>query len=112
MGALNNALSDPKTMAQVNSLLSSLSEGEGQSGKASAGSGSAPAAVTPDMVKVTQLMSLLGQSSDDEGIALITALRPLLKPETRPKADRVIKLMRVMNAYPLLRESGILDEIF
>jgi hypothetical protein len=37
----------------------------------------------------------------------MTALRPLLKEETRNKLDRVIKIYRLMNIYPALKESGL-----
>ncbi len=117
MNTLNDALSDPATMQQVNSLLASLSAGSGN-GDSMAGKlpgstqGSVPAP-PGDMDKIVKLMSILDRNDPDDGsIGLITALKPLLKPETRPKADRVIKLMRLMNAYPLLRDSGILDDLF
>jgi hypothetical protein len=37
----------------------------------------------------------------------MTALRPLLKEETRAKLDKVIKLYRLMNIYPALKQSSI-----
>lgn len=132
MSTLSEALSDPQTMQQVNSLLSSLS---GDSGN-SAGAGAlplnnspkeiaaqAPAALSsgqPErqqsgagMDKLVKLFGIMQQSGSDDGsVGLIMALKPLLKPETRPKADRVIKLMRLMSAYPLIKDSGVLDDLF
>ena len=129
MSALNEALSDPQTMQQVNSLLASLSaenggSGGGQTPAPGALAGllgtqqdkpqpAAPPAIPGDMDKIVKLMGILQQNSSDDGsVGLILALKPLLKPESRPKADRVIKLMRLMNAYPLIRDSGLLDDIF
>ncbi len=121
MNALNEALSDPQTMQQVNSLLTQLSAGgdsqpasEPLKGLLNGGAGTpAPPALPGDMDKIVKLMGILQQNGSDDGsIGLIMALKPLLKPETRPKADRVIKLMRLMNAYPLLRDSGMLDDLF
>ncbi len=119
MNTLNEALSDPQTMQQVNSLLASLSAGGGDKGSDTGdifpggGAAAAPPAVPKDMDKIVKLMGILNQNGQDDGsIGLILALKPLLKPETRPKADRVIKLMRLMNAYPLLRDSGMLDDLF
>ncbi len=117
MNTLNEALSDPQTMQQVNSLLASLSAGGNDKPPNAADmisdGGSTPPAVSGDMDRIVKLMGILQQNGRDDGsIGLIMALKPLLKPETRPKADRVIKLMRLMNAYPLLRDSGMLDDLF
>lgn len=143
MSALNQALSDPATMQQVNSLISSLSQPDGneqpvtgtpvQASAADSLNGiqallggqnstdphsddrilSAAPAMPPEMDKIVKLMGILQQNNSDNGsIGLILALKPLLKPETQPKADRVIKLLRLMNAYPLIRDSGLLSDIF
>ncbi|SFD06771.1 hypothetical protein [Ruminococcus albus] len=61
-----------------------------------------------DTVKLMQLGQILQTASqDDDHIRLMSALRPLLKEETRVKLDRVIKIYRIMNIYPALKESGL-----
>lgn len=107
MSALNNALSDPETMDKVSQMLSSL-------GSAPSGSPEPepPSPDLPDMTQLMQLTTVLNKSSEnDPYIALIKAMRPLLRPETRPKADRAIKLLRLMAAYPIIRDSGLLEII-
>ena len=105
MNALSQAMSDPATAAQVNDLISALSGG-GQAGP------SAPPpspAADPDVAKLMKIGTAVMQSGqNDPNIALITALRPLLKEETRLKADRVVKIFRLLSAYPLLKDSGLL----
>ena len=102
MGMLQNALSDPETAGKLNGLISSLGAGESSS--------SAPEQNSPDMAKLMQLGSMLQQSgSNDSNVALLMALRPLLKEETQLKLDRVIKVFRLMSAYPMLKESGLLE---
>lgn len=132
MSTLSEALSDPQTMQQVNSLLSSLSGDSGKTSDAGAlplndtqdtvlpQSAVSPPSVQPEretggvgMDKLVKLFGIMQQGGSDDGsVGLILALKPLLKPETRPKADRVIKLMRLMSAYPLIKDSGVLDDLF
>ena len=106
MNALSQAMSDPATAAQVNGLLSALS---GNKGEQQAPAGASPdMSGSEDMAKLMQIGTAVMQSGrNDPNIALITALRPLLKEETQLKADRAVKILRIMSAYPLLRDSGI-----
>lgn len=107
MNALSQAMSDPATAAQVNGLISALS-GTGQAGSPPPPD-QPPPAPDPDMAKLMQIGTAVMQSGqNDPNIALITALRPLLKEETRLKADRLVKIFRLLSAYPLLKDSGLL----
>jgi uncharacterized membrane protein len=107
MQALSQAMSDPATAAQVNGLISALSGSDRQeSGSAAA---AAPAVQDPDISKLMSVGTAIMQSGqNDPNIALIMALKPLLKEETRYKADRVMKIFRLLSAYPMLKDSGII----
>lgn len=111
MNALSQAMSDPATAAQVNGLISALTGG-GQAGEdASHGQETRqPGQPTDaDMAKLMKIGTAVMQSGqNDPNIALIMALRPLLKEETRAKADRVVKIFRLLAAYPLIKDSGLL----
>ena len=114
MNALSQAMSDPATAAQVNGLISALTGDKGSGGTPQAGVGTGAETVTAeqesgaDMAKLMQIGTAVMQGGrNDPNIALITALKPLLKEETQHKADRVVKILRIMSAYPLLRDSGI-----
>jgi hypothetical protein len=105
MNALSQAMSDPATAAQVNGLISALSGG-GQATEQSPQT--APPADT-DMAKLMKIGTAMMQGGqNDPNIALILALKPLLKEETRMKADRIVKIFRLLSAYPLLKESGLI----
>ena len=112
MNALSQAMSDPATAAQVNGLISALTGDKGSGGTPQAAN-SADNVPTEqesgaDMAKLMQIGTAVMQGGqNDPNIALITALKPLLKEETQHKADRVVKILRIMSAYPLLRDSGI-----
>lgn len=103
MGMLKEALNDPDTADKLNGLIASLGGGQSES---------AQQADMPDMTKLMQIGSMIQQSgSGDSSVALLVALRPLLKEETQVKLDRVIKIFRLMSAYPMLRDSGLLELI-
>ena len=48
-------------------------------------------------------------SHDDERTALIKALKPLLSESRQQKADEVIKILRIIQLIPLLKNSGLLN---
>ena len=48
-------------------------------------------------------------SQDDERTALIKALKPMLSEEKQQKADEAIKILKLINLIPLLRDSGLLS---
>ena len=56
----------------------------------------------------------LGQafSGDDERTALIKALKPMLSEPRQQKADEAIKILKLIQLLPLLRESGFLNGLF
>ena len=59
------------------------------------------------IMKMGELMSQMNRQ--DDSTRLLLALKPHLKPENRRKVDSAMKLMKIMNILPLLRDSGILD---
>lgn len=48
-------------------------------------------------------------SRDDDRTAFIKALRPLLSEPRQQKADEVIKILRLVQLVPLLKDSGLLN---
>lgn len=63
------------------------------------------------IMKLGEMLSSINKSSD-KNTQLLLALKPHLRPENRKKADNAIKLLKILNILPLLRESGILDGLF
>ena len=63
-----------------------------------------------DLEAIMRLGELMSQMNrQDDSSRLLLALKPHLKPENRRKVDSAMKLMKIMNILPLLRDSGILD---
>ncbi len=64
--------------------------------------------IDPEMLlKILDIASKMG--GNDANTALLTALRPLLKAENRPKLDRAATLMKLISIIPLLRDAGLLS---
>ena len=59
------------------------------------------------MAKIAGLLSAAGNTSDDE--KLLMALKPLLREENRGKVDTAMRLLKLIELLPLLKESGILS---
>ena len=60
-----------------------------------------------DFDTITKIASVLGRLSSqpkDPGCELLTALKPMLSPERRHKADEAIKMMRLISLLPLLKD--------
>ena len=60
-----------------------------------------------DFDTITKIASVLGKLSSqpkNPGCELLTALKPMLSPERRHKADEAIKMMRLISLLPLLKD--------
>lgn len=62
-----------------------------------------------DMGKLMKLQSIMqAANKPNKNVDLIMALKPLLKEENQVKADRLIKIFRLFEILPALKESGLL----
>ena len=56
------------------------------------------------ITKIASVLSKLSSQPRDPGCELLTALRPMLSPERRHKADEAIKMMQIISLLPLLKD--------
>ena len=104
MEKLRSVLDDKESMREIQELAAMLGGGQERSEQPPP-----PAGEMPDITKLMQLQGAMTQAGKgDKNIALLMALRPLLKEENQAKLDRVVKLFRLMALWPVLRESGLL----
>ncbi len=129
MTKLNEVLNDEESMKQIKELASMLgTDGSNSSdsepldiSKLLSVNDSADAEETPPKsenknplgnIDITKLMQLRGMmeknTKSDKNIALLLALKPLLKEEKQAKVDSMIKIFKLLAILPILRESGIL----
>ena len=123
-GSGNTNTDNSGGMGDLSSMLSSLMAGmggqsgqQGQTGQTVQQANAAaqpsppapPAGDMPDLARIMQIGSVISSSgANDKNIALLYALKPLLKEENQKKVDRLVKIFRLMAAYPLIKESGLL----
>ena len=117
---LNAILSSPETMEQISAIASSLSGGAKQSESGDAPPDNTPVQSGPDL---SGLGDLLGgmlerilplvreyQAGNDEKQALLNALKPFLRQESREKVDKAIRITRlsrvIRSSMSLFREDG------
>ncbi len=106
---LAELLNDPDTMERVRSMAENLL-GENNSPAPPA---SVPA--LPDMLpgeELGKIMSIIGRlksESNDSRTQLLTALKPHLSEPKREKVDTAIKILRLLELLPLIKDTGLLN---
>ena len=67
----------------------------------------------PMMTMLLRAAPLLASANqEDDATRLLAALRPLLGEARRKKLDEAVRILKLLHLLPLLRESGILQNIF
>lgn len=64
-----------------------------------------------DLMNVMSLVSKLNTNSDDSRTSLLSALKPHLSEPKRDKVDTAIKILRLLELLPILKESGVLGKL-
>lgn len=59
--------------------------------------------------KIVSVMSRLKSNRDDDRARLLLALKPHLSPPRREKVDTAVKLLKLIDLLPLLKDSGIFE---
>ena len=56
---------------------------------------------------VLKISNILKNAQEDDRARLLLALRPLLSPERQARVDKAVKLMKILQILPLLKETGL-----
>lgn len=102
---LDALLKSPDSLQQIAQMMATLSATDDPP--------SAPAppppSDTPDLSMLLKLAPLLSSlSAENEHTALLKALRPYLHGEREKRLDESMKLLRMLELLPLLKEGGLL----
>ncbi len=102
-GKLNSILSDSESMNRIREMAASIL-GEEQK--------SQPTDNAIDGVDISKIMGIIGKmksmgNSDRE--KLLLALRPHLKEERKQRLDNALKILKLIELAPLLKDSGIFN---
>ena len=66
---------------------------------------------TDELSGIMSVVSKLNQSQDDARTNLLAALKPHLSEPKRDKVDTAIKILRLLDLLPILKESGVLGKL-
>lgn len=105
---LAGILNDPESMERVRKMAESILGEEPEPQQASP-LGDIGSMLGSDELKT--IMSLIGKfnsSGNDPRAQLLSALKPHLSEPRREKVDTAIKLLKIIELLPLIKESGLL----
>ncbi len=114
LGSLGNAApAPPAGPTGGGSGLGALSSLGSLLGGSGASSGANNSGMNGDLlsmaVKMGPILGALRQ--EDDSTRLLRALRPMLRPARQKKLDEALKLLQLLRALPLLKQSGILGSL-
>lgn len=105
---LAQILNDPQSMDKIKKMTESLL-GNDQKPSVSALSKINDMPDANEMQKIIGIMTRLKAESNDSRALLLKALKPNLSPKRQEKVDTAIKLLKIIELLPLLKDSGILN---
>lgn len=106
---LAELLNDPESLNRVRQMAENLL-GNADSG---ADAQPAPREETTELLGGDELKSIMSvishlkSSENDSRVQLITALKPHLSEARQQRADSAIKLLRLLELWPYIKESGL-----
>ncbi len=109
---LEEILNDPESMKKVRimaeSLLGEDSEDSKNNNKSESHNSTSPSDFA-DMGQIMNIIKAMDTTGNDNRTKLLLALKPHLSGKRRAKVDSAIKLLKLIEMLPLLKETGILD---
>lgn len=105
---LAEILNDPEAMSRVKNMAENILGGNNSEEKSSPldTNGLLNAG---EMAGLISIVSRLKNSSDNPRSQLLNALKPHLSEPRREKVDTAIKILKIIEILPLMKDSGILN---
>ena len=107
---LAQILNDPESMNRVREMAESiLSKEETKEEKSDDSIFGIPD--SNELMNIMSIVSQLNAKNDDARTNLLTALKPHLSEPKREKVDTAIKILKLLDLLPILKESGVLGKL-
>lgn len=107
---LASVLNDPESMERVRQMAESiLGENKTDEPQSSPLQDIGSALGVNEMQSIMGIISKLKGAGNDPRVQLLNALKPHLSEPKREKVDTAIKILKVIEILPFLRESGIFN---
>ncbi|MBQ6714457.1 MAG: hypothetical protein IJN15_02785 [Clostridia bacterium] len=106
---LAGILNDPESMERVRRMAEGLlgeQSAEEKKTSLSVGEGMPTA---DEMQKIMHIVTMLKSKGNDSRTKLLLALKDNLSPPKKEKVDTAVKILRLIDILPLLKESGIFN---
>lgn len=111
-GKMQSVMSDPESMKQLKELAELMGDDDNDtSADQPVQQEESSGDIGFDIGKILELSSVLGSSGNSEDAALLLALKPHLKEERRKKVDKAVKLLRMMELWETLKDTGLLKDL-
>ncbi len=107
---LAQILNDPESMNRVKEMAESILS-ENSKPKEEADQSVFGQVDSNELSNIMSIVSALNRKNDDTRTNLLAALKPHLSEPKREKVDTAIKILRLLDLLPLLRESGVLGKL-
>lgn len=109
---LQSLLSDPESMRDLKELAAMLHDPPPDEKSAPPPEPAAAENLLPDLSKLLAVGQALSQVQQDETASLLLALKPHLSAERARRTDKAVRMLRLWAAADVLRENGMLQELF
>ena len=108
---LADLLNDPESLGRLREMAENILGGNSESPpKQESSESSIFGDIDPSQIEnIISVMSRLKANQNDDRSKLLLALKPHLSPPKREKVDTAIKLLKLIDLLPLLKDSGIFD---
>lgn len=106
---LSQILNDPESMNRVREMAESILSNEKP--KEEKNDSVFGAVDSKELMNIMSIVSKLNNHSDDARTNLLTALKPHLSDPKKEKVDTAIKILRLLELLPVLKESGVLGKL-
>jgi hypothetical protein len=101
---LSALLGDPDGMARIRDMAQSLLGSQEEEPETESPAGDI------DLGAVTRLMGMMKQGTgDDSRVRLLMALKPNLSAERQGRVDNAVKILKLLELAPLLKEAGLFN---
>lgn len=112
---MQSVLSDPESIQQLKELAelmgnTSENNDKNEDNKTAKHEESSSTDIGFDIGKLMQLSSIMKNAKDDEDTALLLALKPHLKEERQQKVDKAVKLLKLLDIFKTLKNTGLLKD--
>ena len=125
MGKIQEMLSDEESMKQISELAQMFSSSDNTETKSSESPSKPDNAVSGlpggiaglgmgdfDFTKILKVQEIMNKASNDKNAEFLLALKPLLREERQSKVDKAVKMLKLFTVWTVLKDSGLLNDLF